>query len=1256
MLKSMQFNSTKYYALLLCCLSTSFSLFAKDAVLTDVRRSMSQNEHGFIENKGQLTNQYNKARTDIQYDLKRPGVSLFLSSGALHYQFNDLVDNDKHVKNKANRMDVTLVGANKNAKAVTSDEQQYTEHYYMNGKVISAGSFGKVTYMDVYPGIDWVVYTKDDKVEYDFIVHDGADASHIKIKYDGASSMHVAKNGGLIIKTPAGEIKEHTPFSYALNTNKEVGSSFSLKGNILSFNIAPHEGPVVIDPQLQWSTYYGGAGVEQLINITTDASGNVYACGYTTSTANIATVGAYQTTYNANNDGFLVKFNANGTEAWATYFGGSGSEQCNGVATDRNGNVYMTGSTTSATGIAFNSTLQSAYGGGTGDAFLAKFNSAGTIQWSTYIGGTGNDIGYSVACDKWRSVYVAGATGSPTAITAGSNIFDGTENGTLNGFINRFDTSGNRIWGTYYGSGNFTSTYIYQASIDLLGYLYFAGQTNASTGIASATAYQSALVGSFFPTNAMIAKFDSSGNRDWGSYYGSGTTQGFAIANDTLGNVYMSGYTSGATNIATAGAYQTTYAGGNDGFLAKFDTAGNNKWGTYYGGTGAETQKAITIDNFGNPMIAGFTTSTVGIATTNNGTYQSTYAGGTDAYIAKFTPLGQRLWGTYFGGPNAESEYAIANNVNGGFYSGGFTSSTTGIATLGAYQTTNLGNTDAYVSRFNKDTFVVIAQPYTDTILCPSGTFNVTYNTSYNFNSGNIFMAQLSDASGSFAAPVSIGSVTASTLVGNIPVTIPAITAVGTNYRMRIIATSPAYTSPDEFVNIRIISGLSAPTFTSNSPVCVGDNILLTGANTSFITPVTYSITGPAGFSTNSLVATIANAATTNGGNYTASVTHSGCPAATTTIAVTVSSIIPPAPTANSNSPLCSGATLNINASSTSSPVTYRITGPQGYISSAQNASIPNVNINNAGYYYITDTLNGCRSAKDSIFVTVNPSITTSINIAATPGDTICSGSGFSFTSSILNGGNNPKYQWRIIDPLLGDTAIVGATNGTWGSNFLTSGDIVYCILQSNGQCLTDPLDTSNKIPVTILQPSTPQVTITASPGDTLALGASVTFSSSVVLGGQTTYQWYVNGHVAAGQTFSTATFHALADSDVVTVVVHNHLMCANPDSAISNGIRVHITTGLSPVEKALSTLSLYPNPSKGSVSLKGHLDGISSNSVQLAILNVIGQPVYTNTVALINGNINEPIMLGANIADGIYLLRVQADGESRVMRFTVQQ
>jgi len=1250
----MQFNSTKYYALLLCCLTT-YSLSAKDGALSDVQHNLLRNSTGFVENKGQVTNQYHKVRTDIQYNLKRDGVSMFLAPGSIHYQFNNISGNDKSFKDNAYRMDVTLVGANKHAKAITDEDQAYTEQYNVNGKMVTARSFNKVTYIDVYPGIDWVVYTKNEKVEYDFVVRPGADANKIQLKYGGAKSISLTENGGLAVKTPSGTITENTPYSYALNTKQTITSSYVLKGNTLGFNVGAHEGTIVIDPQVQWSTYYGGANADQLMAIATDASGNVYSCGYTTSTANIATTGAYQTVYNANNDGVLVKFTTAGTIAWATYFGGAGADQANGIATDNTGNVYIVGSTSSTSAIATSTSYQSTYGGG-GDAFLAKFNSAGALQWSTYFGGTGNDIGYSVTCDKWRSVYITGATGS-TANIATTGAFNTTESGTLDGFVARFDTLGNRLWGTYYGNGNFTSTYGFGISTDPAGYVYFTGETTAAAGIASANGYQTAPVG-FFQDNAFLAKLDSNGNHlYWGTYYGGATTQGFSVANDTHGNVYISGYTNASTNIASANAYQSTLGGSNDGYLAKFDTAGNFKWGTYYGGTGSEIQKGVTIDNFGNPIISGNTTSATGISTINNGTYQSTYAGAQDGYMAKFTPLGQRLWGSYFGGTGTETQLCITSNVNGSFYIAGYSTSSSAIATTGAYQTVNNGNADGYIARFNTDTFIVINQPYTDTIVCPAGSFNINYTTSYAFNTGNVFTAQLSDATGSFAAPIAIGNVIAVGTTGVIAVNIPAGTVAGTGYRIRIVASSPAYTSPDEYVNIHIISSLAPPTITSNSPVCVGDSIKLTATNTSTVTPTALNITGPAGFSSGSGTGVIAFANTVNAGTYTASVTHNGCPASTATTNVVVNSTIPATPTATSNTPVCSGNSIIIHASSISSPVTYRITGPHGYVSSSQNSVITNADTTRAGYYFIVDTLGGCRSAKDSILVSVSQSITTTLTVVATPGDTVCAGSGFSFTAIATNAGNNPQYQWRITDVNLGDTAVVGAISNIYGSQFLTSGDIVYCILHSNAQCLSNPADTSNKVKITILQPSTPVVSIAVSPSNTIAQGTLLTFTSTVVLGGaNTSYQWYVNGHAVANDTLGTATFHSLADSDVVTLIVHNHVMCANPDSAISNAIRVHITTGISNIEAALNTINLYPNPNNGVMSLTGHLEGLTSNSVQLEILNAIGQLVYTNTVGINNGTLNGTVKIGSNIADGTYLLRIKADGESRVIRFTVQR
>src|SRR4051812_34488311 len=125
-----------------------------------------------------------------------------------------------------------------------------------------------------------------------------------------------------------------------------------------------------------WASYYGGAGYDAAVNITTDASGNVYMTGQTANSTGLATAGAYQTTSGGAEDAFLVKFDGAGTRLWATYFGGPGADFGYGVKTDAAGNVYITGYTESTTGIATAGAYQTTYNN-FNDAFIAKFSSSG---------------------------------------------------------------------------------------------------------------------------------------------------------------------------------------------------------------------------------------------------------------------------------------------------------------------------------------------------------------------------------------------------------------------------------------------------------------------------------------------------------------------------------------------------------------------------------------------------------------------------------------------------------------------------------------------------------------------------------------------------------------------------------------------------------------------------------------------------------------------------------------------------------------
>ncbi|MFH1005123.1 MAG: SBBP repeat-containing protein, partial [Bacteroidota bacterium] len=228
-----------------------------------------------------------------------------------------------------------------------------------------------------------------------------------------------------------------------------------------------------------WATYYGGTAQDYGNSVTTDASGNVYMAGGTSSTSGIAS-GGFQNTYGGVADAFLVKFNANGNRLWATYYGGTDGDGGNSVTTDASGSVYMAGYTGSTSGIAsggFQNTL-----GGEDDAFLVKFDINGNRLWATYYGGTGGDYGYSVTTDASGNVYMAGLTKSTSGIASCGfqNTFGGSND---DAFLVMFGAAGNRLWATYYGGMDYD--YGYSVTTDASGNVYMAGLTKSTSGIAS---------------------------------------------------------------------------------------------------------------------------------------------------------------------------------------------------------------------------------------------------------------------------------------------------------------------------------------------------------------------------------------------------------------------------------------------------------------------------------------------------------------------------------------------------------------------------------------------------------------------------------------------------------------------------------------------------------------------------------------------------------------------------------------------------
>lgn len=385
------------------------------------------------------------------------------------------------------------------------------------------------------------------------------------------------------------------------------------------------------------------------------------------------------------------------TLLWATYYGGNNDDAASSTAVDGDGNVYIAGTTESAASMAsggFDNSL-----GGTHDAYLAKFNSNGVLQWATYYGGTDEEYGLSCTVDAISNVFLAGYTYTTTGIGSGGhqNTFGGGT--SSDAFLVKFNSSGTRQWATYYG-GN-AGDIGYACCTDASGNVYLGGSTSSTANISTAGAH--ATVGG---TNCgFIVKFNSSGTRQWGTYYGyvfstTANTRVNAICTDAAGNIYAAGETTQDLVIADGG-HDNNFSGTRDAFLVKFSGSGTRQWGTYYGYNDGNTSgNACATDGSNNVYLLATTTATRFLATT--GSHQSVIGGNSDAVLVKFDASGNRLWATFYGGSNNESGNALAVDNNDNVFIAGSTSSSTAIAD-GGHQNNLGGSSDAFLVKLNSN-------------------------------------------------------------------------------------------------------------------------------------------------------------------------------------------------------------------------------------------------------------------------------------------------------------------------------------------------------------------------------------------------------------------------------------------------------------------------------------------------------------------------------------------------------------------------
>jgi hypothetical protein len=623
-----------------------------------------------------------------------------------------------------------LVGASPKAKVVGLAELPGKSNYFIGNDPkkwrTNVPNYAKVKYEDVYAGVDLVYYGNQQQLEYDFVVAPGGDPRAIRFEIVGAvapvsspatgdgdiaatkphgpdtAPLQIAANGDLVIATDTGEVRFHKPVVYqvappfrmapaglkpgataAANPKSQIQNRKSVDGryilladNRIGFEVGAYDKtlPLIIDPVLSYSTYLGGSNDDEGCDITVDSTGNAYVTGWTNSYGFPTTVGAFDRVY--------------------------------GTIWNWNGYILYPPR----------------------DIFVTKLNAAGSAAvYSTYLGGSEDDWGCGIAVDAAGNAYVTGVTWSADFPTT-PGAFQTSHGGYFDAFVTKLNAAGSDlVYSTYRGgSGDDSAARI---AVDASGNAYVTSGTNSSDFPTTPGAFQTNLGGN---SDAFVTKVNADGSDLVYSTYlgGSGNDVGTAIAVDSSGNAYVTGWT-GSTDFPTANPFQGSLAGGTcgtapdtypcpDAFVAKLNAAGSALvYSTYLGGRGYAEGYGIAVDSTGNAYVTGFTDS-IGFPTTmgafdttcgTDGYCNSDYFGNLypDAFVTKLNAAGSALvYSTYLGGTADDYGTGIAVDSAGNAYVTGRTYYGDFPTTMGAFDTTcgTDGNCNPHGSMTIPDAFV----------------------------------------------------------------------------------------------------------------------------------------------------------------------------------------------------------------------------------------------------------------------------------------------------------------------------------------------------------------------------------------------------------------------------------------------------------------------------------------------------------------------------------------------------------------------
>lgn len=485
-------------------------------------------------------------------------------------------------------------------------------------------------------------------------------------------------------------------------------------------------------PSFVWSAAAGGTNLDDGNSVATDANGNVFVTGYFQSPT--ITFGNTTLTNAGGFDFYIVKYDAAGNVLWAKSAGGAKDDIGNSLSTDQNGNVFVTGLFYSNT-ITFGTTTLINAGINADDIFIVKYDANGNVSWAKREGNYYYEYGKSIATDPNGDVIVTGCFSSDS-ITFGNTTLMNTSSFSWDIFVTKYTANGILLWAKSIGGA--TGEFAGEVSTDASGNVYATGYFYSPTLVFGSTSVNNTL--SNF-SDIYLVKYDVNGTVKWAKGVGGADEDfGNSITNDAAGNILVAGafkspsITFGSTTLTNAG--NSSY----DVLVAKYDAMGNALWAKGSGGTGSEFCYGISTDVNGNVCATGCFYSqniSFGIFSLTNA---NTGLNESDIFLVNYDANGDEQWTTGIGGTDQDVAFGVDYDpvgniaITGHFHSPTIVFGSTTLTTSGgSVFTAKLGGTTGIDEAHGSSGITISPNPFsTHTTLQLSNPLNNAVFSIYN--------------------------------------------------------------------------------------------------------------------------------------------------------------------------------------------------------------------------------------------------------------------------------------------------------------------------------------------------------------------------------------------------------------------------------------------------------------------------------------------------------------------------------------------